>query len=121
MALSCVESWWVRAALIALLCLVGVFICGRAAAELGGKDPGAVVWDEFATLPLVFLWLPPAYGHSPLALAIGLALHRVFDISKLPPVNLAERLPGGWGIMLDDMVAAVYAGGLYWILCRLNA
>lgn len=87
----------------------GVVVCHAAARRLGGKDPSAVVWDEFATVPLVFLPLATEYWRSPWALAIGFLLHRLFDISKLPPVNYAESLPGGWGIMLDDVLAAAYA------------
>lgn len=116
LALSGVAPLSCRAALILCLCLTGVYVCGRAAARLGGKDPGAVVWDEFVTLPLVFLWLPLPSWRSPTALAVGFVLHRIFDILKPPPVNLAERLPAGWGIMLDDVIAALYAGAVLWIV-----
>ncbi len=114
LALASVESWWSRVALILALCLTGVTICGRAADLLGKKDPGAVVWDEFVTLPIVFLWVPLSCWRSPLVLAVGFVLHRIFDVSKVPPVNYAERLPAGWGIMLDDVVAAIYASVLLW-------
>ncbi|MEM9186895.1 MAG: phosphatidylglycerophosphatase A [Planctomycetota bacterium] len=94
--------------------LLGGPLCGRAARDLGGhKDPGAVVWDEIATVPLVFV-LAPSVG--PWWLLIGFGLHRLFDITKPPPCRRLERLPGGWGIMLDDVAAAGYAaiglGGL---------
>ena len=87
--------------------LLGVPLCGRAARDLGGaKDPGAVVWDEIATVPLVFVLLPTAGWWE---LLLGFGLHRLFDISKPWPCPRLERLPGGWGIMMDDVAAALYA------------
>jgi phosphatidylglycerophosphatase A len=105
-------------AAIAGLCALGVPICGRAATCLGKKDPGSVVWDELAALPIVYLGLAPHQMLRLPMLLAGLLLFRVFDISKLPPGRQAERLPGGWGIMADDIVAALYAwlvlAGLRW-------
>ena len=91
------------------LCLIGVWVCGTAARILDQKDPGAVVWDEFCTVPIVFFGISPNLWQAPSVLAVGFVLHRLFDISKLWPVKMAERAPGGWGIMLDDVVAAIYA------------
>ena len=101
---------------IAALLLLGVPICGRAAADLGYKDPGPVVWDEFATVPLVFVLVPLT---SPWIALIGFGLHRVFDISKPWPCRRFERLPGGWGIMADDVAAAFYAAIVLWMMSRL--
>ena len=90
-----------------VLVVVGVPLCAWAARDLGGdKDPGAVVWDELATVPLVFAVAPTT---SPLWLAVGFGLHRVLDIAKPWPCRWLERLPGGWGIMADDVMAALYA------------
>lgn len=86
--------------------LGGVWLCGRAARSLGGDDPQAIVWDELATVPLVFV-VCPASGVWQL---VGFALHRLFDIGKPWPCRALERLPGGWGIMADDVAAAIYAG-----------
>jgi phosphatidylglycerophosphatase A len=105
-------------AAIAGLCALGVPVCGRAARCLGKKDPGSVVWDELAALPIVYLGLAPQQMLRLPILLAGFLLFRVFDISKLPPGRQAERLPGGWGIMADDVVAALYAWlvltGLRW-------
>ena len=98
----------IRYLLVASLCLIGVWVCGTAARILDQKDPGAVVWDEFVTLPIVFFSVSTDLWRNPGVLIAGFLLHRVFDISKLWPVKLAERAPGGWGIMLDDVVAAIY-------------
>ncbi len=99
--------------------LVGVPICGKAVALLGRKkDPGAIVWDEIASMPIVFLGIGPERlgvgdfsGADWRIYLAGFVLHRIFDIAKPPPARQAERLPGGWGIMADDAVAAVMACG----------
>lgn len=82
------------------------------------KDPGPVVWDEIATVPLVFLLWPS--GITWLWLLVGFGLHRLFDITKPPPCRQLERLPEGLGVMVDDVAAAGYAAivyaGLRWML-----
>ncbi len=117
LGLASLESPAWRVGVIVGLVLIGAPICGKAARTLGAKDPGAVVWDEFVTLPIVFLALPVAAWTNVTVIAVAFALHRVFDISKCPPVGIAERLPGGWGIMMDDVVAALLGaaclGGLH--------
>lgn len=109
----------VEACIVAAICLVGVPICTRAAALLGrGKDPGAVVYDEMAALPIVLLALGPA-ERSPAWIAAAFVLFRIFDIAKPFPCRRLERLPGGWGIMADDWAAAAWAAAclhLAWVL-----
>jgi phosphatidylglycerophosphatase A len=108
-AASSVAGTAAEAAVLAGLCLVGVPICGRAAALLGrGKDPGAVVYDEMAALPLVLLPVPPA-ARSVVCLAAAFVLFRIFDIAKPWPCRRLERLHDGWGIMADDWAAAAWA------------
>lgn len=94
-------------ALIAVLIAVGVPLCTRAVRRLGGqKDPGCVVYDEIASLPVVYWGLDV---DSPWVLVAGFALFRLFDIVKPPPAPRLERLPEGWGVMADDVMAAIYA------------
>jgi phosphatidylglycerophosphatase A len=97
-------------ALTAMICLAGVPICTAAARRMGGrKDPGSIVLDEIASMPIVFFFVPAAVvGKWPI-LAVGFVLHRIFDISKPPPARQLERLPTGLGIMADDWAAAAYA------------
>ncbi len=116
--------WWLVAVAVVL---VGVPICTRAAADLGGKkDPGSVVWDELATVPLVFAWVDLSSGNgangnwSWWVLIAGFALHRLFDISKPWPCKQLEKLPDGWGIMIDDVAAAFYASLVLWGLVWLD-
>lgn len=95
--------------IIVLLCIAGIPICTAAAKEIGRKDPGSVVLDEYASLPITFLLVPVELMSSPWVLASGFVLHRVFDISKPPPIDRLEKLPDGLGIMADDWVAAIYS------------
>lgn len=103
---------WQLAAVIGLF-LIGIPICGRAADALGRKDPGAVVFDEIASMPIVFTLVDLRSGPSSqiiALLAVGFVLHRIFDITKPPPIRRFERLqPPGLGIMVDDTMAAIYA------------
>lgn len=73
-------------------------------AKVWGKDPHQIVIDEYACL------LVPLYFTTRriLPLVITFVLFRVFDIIKPPPLKKLEQYPGGWGIMLDDLGAAVY-------------
>ncbi len=84
----------------------GVWISGIAAAESGAEDPGEVVIDEVAGQWLTLVVVPPDL----LLYAAGFVLFRVFDIWKPWPVSWADRnLKGGLGIMVDDILAGVYA------------
>jgi len=104
-------------ALEVLILLAGIPICGRAARLFGRPDPGSVVYDEIAALPLVFLSVPLAFSTSmalPAAI-LGFAWFRLFDIVKPWPVHRLERFPGGFGIMIDDIAAALYAAMALWL------
>ena len=70
-----------------------------------GVDPGRIVIDEVAGVMLTFIFLRPTLA----GLAVGFFLFRFFDIVKIPPARQAENLHGGWGVMLDDIIAGVYA------------
>ena len=102
---------WQVAILLGLF-VVGIPICQRAAEALGRKDPGAVVFDEIVSMPLVFLFVDlrtPSAGHTIALLITGYLLHRLFDITKPPPARQAERMqPAGLGIMADDVIAGIY-------------
>jgi phosphatidylglycerophosphatase A len=98
-----------EAAAVVVANLVGIPACTRAARLLGrGHDPGAIVFDEAASMMLVLLAVPAA-TRSPTVLATAFALHRLFDITKPFPCRRLERLPAGLGIMADDWAAAAYA------------
>ena len=103
--------WWI------LLSAAGVFASGRVERSAGKKDPQEVVIDEVSGQWLTLLVGPamlggPAGWKSFLA---GFILFRVFDITKPFPARRAESLPGGWGIMVDDWIAALYAAACLWL------
>jgi len=95
----------------AVLFLVGVFICDRAAKILGLDDPGCIVFDEIGAFTVVMLPVVDRtidgrfWGFS----LIAFLWFRLFDIWKPWPVRYFDRIHGGWGIMTDDYVAAIYA------------
>jgi len=109
-AISLISSEWIQALVIVAICAAGVPICTAAARRMGGKkDPGAIVLDEIASLPITFFLVPHEAWRQPLIVLIGFALHRLFDITKIPPARQLERLPTGLGIMADDWAAGVYS------------
>jgi phosphatidylglycerophosphatase A len=108
---------------------LSVWLCGRSERRLGAKDPPSVVLDEIAAMPLC--WAAPqtvhllSHGRALRAEALWtghlweqtlllFALFRLFDIWKPWPVCQSQRLPGGWGITLDDTLAALYVN-LVWL------
>ena len=101
----------IKFALEGAIILAAVPICQRGARHFGRPDPGSVVFDEIAALPLVFLSLPVSFSTA----ILGFVWFRVFDITKPWPVRGLERLPGGWGIVMDDVGAAVYAAIALWL------
>ena len=125
-----------------VIAAVGVWASSRAAKFSGKKDPQFVVIDEVSGQHLTLLlgsilpvrwsvwqthWPGYPFGggapHSVLSwkfLLAGFILFRVFDIWKPFPARQAESLPGGWGIMADDWVAAVYAALGLWLLRALG-
>lgn len=106
MAVFWLFGWTGYLPVLAALWLLGIPICRRSAELLGNEDPRAVVYDELVTLPIVY-FLVPSFGWQ--ILAVGFALHRLFDIAKPLGIRRLERLGGGLGIMSDDLLAAAYA------------
>jgi phosphatidylglycerophosphatase A len=90
---------------VVMVVLIGTWASQNAERSLGGKDPGAIVIDEVAGMALSVLVLPLTPG----VLIAGFVLFRVFDIVKPYPANALQRLPGGVGVMIDDLVAGLYA------------
>jgi len=90
---------------LAIMTLFGIWLCGRTAADIGVHDHGGIVWDEIVGYLLTMIAAPPGW----LAVVLGFALFRLFDIVKPWPIRLADRhVGGGFGIMLDDVLAAGY-------------
>ncbi|QTR49808.1 phosphatidylglycerophosphatase A family protein [Candidatus Thiothrix anitrata] len=91
---------------VLLISVAGIWICGESSRRLGVHDHGGIVWDEFAGFLLTMTAAPQSWAW----IVLGFALFRLFDIWKPWPVRVADRqLHGGLGIMLDDILAGIYA------------
>jgi phosphatidylglycerophosphatase A len=90
---------------------LAVALCGEAEFRLGRKDPGEVILDEFVAMPLCFLDWRGLVGPLPAwaVFLIGLGLFRLFDILKPLGIRKLQDLPAGWGVVMDDVVAALAA------------
>lgn len=131
-----IDGFYLKLIFAAALALVGVWAADRAATYLNSRDPQVVVIDEISgQLITSFLGAggvkiqqtgsaalpsPPSalFGHGVVNwkyLLLGFILFRAFDIWKPFPARQAEGLPGGWGIMVDDWVASIYAALGLWL------
>jgi phosphatidylglycerophosphatase A len=98
-------SPWIEVAVCAALTAAGAWAARLTERALGVEDPGPVVIDEVVGMLVSLLWLP---GTWPVIGAAFIAF-RVFDIVKPWPAGRLEHVPGGWGVMADDVMAGVYA------------
>lgn len=86
--------------------LVGIWLCDRTSNDIGVKDHGGIVWDEFVGFWITMFMAPAGW----LWILVGFVLFRVFDILKPWPIKWADKkVSGGLGVMLDDMIAGVFA------------
>ena len=89
-----------------LVSIVGIWICGKAAADMGVHDDSSIVWDEIAGMLITMLAVPLSWQ----TLLLGFALFRFFDIMKPWPISyLDKHVDGGFGIMVDDVLAGLFA------------
>jgi phosphatidylglycerophosphatase A len=99
------------------LVVAGVWICDNSSRRIGQHDPGGIVWDEIAAMYIVLLFAPVTIA----AWILAFVLFRFFDIVKPWPIrDLDHSIRGGLGIMLDDLVAALYAVILLVLLVQLH-
>jgi len=117
-------AWALKAALpqpLAYLAMVivvvcfGIWICQQATRILNVKDPGSVVLDEIAAMLLIYAFVPWTWATA----IAGFVLFRILDISKPWPIRVLERMPGGWGIMADDLYAGGVVGCILWLATKL--
>jgi phosphatidylglycerophosphatase A len=100
---------WIYSLWTIIVTVVGVWFCDVATKKLDEHDFGGIVWDEVAGY-LITMWFVP---YSWQAVVLGFVLFRVFDILKPQPIKwLDQHVHGGLGIMLDDVIAAIFAGVL---------
>ena len=101
--------------MVIVACVVGIYLCGKTAEDLGVHDHGSIVWDEFVGFWITMIAAPVGW----VWVVVGFVLFRFFDIIKPWPINwIDKKVTGGLGIMLDDVVAGVMAAlvlqGLAW-------
>jgi phosphatidylglycerophosphatase A len=127
MVLLSTENPWLFLAGIVIGAYLAVPICGKAEEILQQRDPGSIVLDEICAMPLCFVpwvasewfgkgvWPTPEtfFGEKTWYITVVIfVLFRVFDILKPWPVRPSQRLPGGWGVVVDDVLAALYVCAL---------
>jgi phosphatidylglycerophosphatase A len=88
------------------ICVLGIYLCARTTSALGVHDHPAIVWDEIAGYFVTMLFAPVSIA----TVIIGFVLFRMFDILKPWPISVIDsRLKGGLGVMLDDILAGIFA------------
>ncbi len=103
--LALLTDWWYGGVVLVAF-LAGVAICGYADRRLAGHDHSGIVWDEFVGLWIALALVPATWGWW----LTGFLLFRCLDILKPWPISVLDRkIPGGFGIMLDDVLAGVGA------------
>lgn len=105
------QHWSLSAYLIMLVVttLVGIWLCDRTSKDIGVHDHGGIVWDEFVGFWLTMTMAPAGWGW----IVLGFILFRIFDIFKPWPIHWADqKVSGGVGIMLDDIIAGIYAAAI---------
>lgn len=119
--LAAIPLWWLLAQLplstylvvVLVAAVAGILICGRAADRLGVHDHGGIVWDEFVGFWIAMAALPVTWQ----SLILGFVLFRLFDILKPWPISwLDKKVSGGFGIMIDDVIAGIAAAAVIALL-----
>ena len=121
---------WANGSIWPAVCMAGLAILASVAcvglgeftqSTCGERDPHRCTIDEWAGQALTLALLPPAPSQAEalVAAGVGFGTFRLFDIVKPPPARRLEKLPAGWGILLDDVAAAVYAIAVGNLILRL--
>ena len=121
---TCLCWWWIMVGredhvlsilITSTVILIGIWCAGKVEAAWG-KDNQRVVIDEVAGMCVALLWIPVQWPY----IGIAFLLFRFFDITKPLFIRKLEKLPGGWGVMLDDILAGLYANLLLQLLIATN-
>jgi len=91
---------------VVVMSIAGIYICGKAADDVGVHDHPAIVWDEFVGYFITMFMVPVSWQ----SILMGFLLFRLFDILKPWPISFIDKnMSGGFGIMFDDILAGVFA------------
>ena len=110
--------WWVMLVILAIKFVICALLCTVAEREIGIHDAPAIILDEvwaMAAIVIVAPWIATNCA-APVWLIAAFVLFRFFDILKPLPLNWLAQLPSGWGIMADDLGAAVYTLIVLWVI-----
>jgi len=108
------QGLWLYLLAVAIVTGIGIWAAGRAQEIFKRHDDGRITIDEVAGMLVSLIWLPARIE----VVVAAFLLFRIFDIWKPPPAHAAERLPGGVGVMADDLVAGLYANLVGQVLWR---
>lgn len=107
---------WAYLLITVALLGMGVYLCQRTGRDFGVADHPALVWDEIASFPLVLIAIAPSWYY----VLAGFILFRIFDISKPWPISwFDQHVHGGFGVMLDDVLAALLSWLVLYIITLL--
>ncbi len=102
---------------VAVLFAAGIWLCGKTSRDLGVHDHGGIVWDEIVGLLVTLFGVPFQLS----VVLVGFVLFRFFDILKPWPIGwLDRRVSGGFGVMVDDVLAGMFAAAILQLLLSLN-
>lgn len=91
---------------VVVMSIAGIYICGKAADDVGVHDHPAIVWDEFVGFFITMFMVPVSWQ----SILVGFILFRIFDILKPWPISyIDKKMTGGLGIMFDDVLAGIFA------------
>ena len=100
------DTTWILLGICVIGFFAGIWFCEITSRKLGVHDHGGIVWDEFIGMWITMLWVPISTTN----LILAFILFRIFDILKPWPIGeLDKRVHGGLGIMIDDVVAGIFA------------
>lgn len=107
-------SWPLYALVVMLSLCLGVYVCHQTARDMGVHDHGCIVWDEFVGMWITLMALPVNNWRWVLA---GFVVFRVLDIWKPWPIRWFDnKVPGGIGIMIDDVIAGIIGAGIIYLI-----
>lgn len=108
---------WGQIAACAALALLCIPVASIAERDLGrGKDPGAVVCDEWMTFPICMIGMTGLWREHVWLMPMCFVVNRILDATKPPPAYRLQILPAGLGITIDDFIISIYALGVNWAL-----
>ena len=108
-------TWPMRLLIVIALLALSIYVADRAEKIYQKKDDQRIVIDEIIGIQITML----PVTITVLRLCVGFVLFRIFDILKPFPLGNLQRLPGGWGVVIDDVAAGIYAGAVLWLLVYL--